>query len=187
VKRPIPRAALCLTLALAIAPATRAGEFFLGAGIGQSSVETSPVDIDTGIDFKGDDTGYKLFGGYAFTRFVTFELAAFDLGTISDSVFVYDVSTDVYGAYAAVTANLPLFKIANLYGKLGLAWWQVDGRQTNGDALPPYSDSGTDLMWGLGLRFNLGRFGIRGEFEVFELEQADEVALVSVGLEYRFR
>ena len=186
-KRRILSVVLCSLLALAAAPAARAGKFFVGASIGQSTVETSPIEIETDIDFKGDDTGYKLFGGYALTKFVTFELAAFDLGTISDSVFIYDVSTDVYGASAAVTANLPLFKIASLYGKLGLGWWRVDGRQTNGDMLPPFKDSGTDAMWGLGLRFNVGRIGIRGEFEVFELEDADEVALVSLGLEYRFK
>jgi hypothetical protein len=187
VTRLIVSAVSFLTLALAIAPAAPAGQFFVGGGVGQSTVEISPLDIDSDIDFKGDDTGYKLFGGYALSKFVTFELAAFDLGAVSDSVFVYDISTEVYGASAAVTANLPLFKIANLYRKLGHAWWQVEGRQTNGDTLPPYKDSGTDVMWGLGLRFNLGRFGIRGEFEVFELEQADEVALVSVGLDYRFK
>jgi len=178
-------AMFCCAVVLSSAPATRAGEFFVGGSIGQSSVETNVLDIDTSIDFSGEDTGYKLFGGYALGRHLTFEVAVFDLGTVSDSVFGFDVSSEVYGADAAMTAGVNLFKVANAYIKGGFAWWDVKAQFDSGGPMR-FRDTGTDVMWGVGVRFNVGPIFIRGEYEVFELENADEVSLASIGVAYRF-
>jgi len=163
-----------------------AGDFFVGGSVGQSTVETNVFAIDTDVDFSGDDTGYKLFGGYALGRHLTFEVALFDLGTIHDRVFGFDVRSDVYGADAAVTAGANFLKIANAYVKAGYAWWDVEARLDSDGPPLRFDDTGSDLMWGVGLRLNFGPVFVRAEFEVFELERADEVSLVSIGVAYRF-
>ena len=48
------------------------------------------------------------------------------------------------------------------------------------------SESGTDLMYGLGARFALGKLHIRGEWEEFDIEDADSVYMFSVGLAWQF-
>ena len=45
---------------------------------------------------------------------------------------------------------------------------------------------GSDPAYGVGLRFTLGSIEIRGEYEVFDIEDADDVYMASAGLVWRF-
>jgi hypothetical protein len=38
----------------------------------------------------------------------------------------------------------------------------------------------------VGLRFNLGSFEIRGEYEIFDISDAEDVTLLSAGIVVRF-
>jgi hypothetical protein len=47
------------------------------------------------------------------------------------------------------------------------------------------SESGSDVGYGLGLVFNADPIPIRGEYEVYDLDDAD-ASMLSVGLDHQF-
>ena len=47
------------------------------------------------------------------------------------------------------------------------------------------SEDGTDLGYGLGAAFELGPLEVRGEYELYDLDDAD-LSMLSLGLLYRF-
>ena len=47
------------------------------------------------------------------------------------------------------------------------------------------SDDGSDMGYGLGLSFGLGSVSVRGEYEVYDVEDAD-VSMLSLGVVYQF-
>ena len=48
------------------------------------------------------------------------------------------------------------------------------------------SEDGSDPAYGAGLRFTLGSVEVRGEYEVFEIEDAEDAYMASLGLVWRF-
>ena len=55
-------------------------------------------------------------------------------------------------------------------------------------ALPGLSmdESGTDFAYGVGVQFRLLSLSIRGEYEIFKIEDLDDVNLFSIGLTWTF-
>jgi hypothetical protein len=53
--------------------------------------------------------------------------------------------------------------------------------------IPGFSDSGTDLAYGIGAKFKAtDHFAIRAEWQTFEVEDIDSLDLTSIGLEFTF-
>jgi opacity protein-like surface antigen len=49
------------------------------------------------------------------------------------------------------------------------------------------SDSGNDTAYGAGLEFIFGKhFGVRGEYERYDIQDTDKVETYSVGADFRF-
>ena len=71
--------------------------FYLGAAIGQATVEME--DEDSSYDFKGDDTSYKLVAGYRILPWVAVEASYIDFGQAQDEVVGVPLRTD----FTAVT------------------------------------------------------------------------------------
>ena len=67
-------------------------------------------------------------------------------------------------------------------GMFGYARWDVD-IDVAGDN---FSDEGHDPVYGVGARFNLWSLEIRGEYEIFDVSNVDDVTLWSVGVVWRF-
>ncbi len=74
-----------------------------------------------------------------------------------------------------------------VFVKAGVIAWEADfvadvpviGRISD-------SDDGTDPAYGAGLRFSVGSFEIRGEYELFDIDGSDDVYLLSAGLVWTF-
>ena len=66
--------------------------FYLGAAIGQATVEME--DEDSSYDFKGDDTSYKLVAGYRILPWVAVEASYIDFGQAQDEVVGVPLRTD---------------------------------------------------------------------------------------------
>jgi hypothetical protein len=62
-----------------------------------------------------------------------------------------------------------------VFGKLGLIAWDADASE-GPDSV---SDDGTDPAAGLGAGLQFGSFGIRAEYEYFDIDSADDVSLIS--------
>ena len=69
-----------------------------------------------------------------------------------------------------------------VFGKVGYLYWDADA------LVADLSESfdGSDIAYGAGLRFNLGSLEIRGEYELFDIEDAEDVSMWSLGLAYHF-
>jgi len=176
----------CLAVLL-VAPAARAGQPYLGGSLGRASLEGSPTDLDLDFDFKGDDTGYKVFGGYRLLKFLAIEASVFDLGQIEDSVLGFTVQADLKGIDAHAVGVLPAGRVVQFFGKAGFAHWQFEATIFDDVNRLTRDDSGTDFTYGIGAAFRLNKhLALRAEWEVFELETADNLSFASVGIEIGF-
>lgn len=181
-----PLGIVALALALMPLAANADGGFYIGVGVGGATVEaefdvTEIPELPASID--EDDNANKIFAGYMF------DLPAVDLGVELGYVNFGEpeIDTDL-GEITLEPAGINLWGIASLdaglfdvYGKLGYINWDVDYSLLGETA----SDDGSDLGYGVGLSFGLGPVDIRGEYEVYDIEDAD-VSMLSLGLVYRF-
>ncbi len=170
--------------------------FYLGGGLGQGQVEViGEGDIVLpDFTFDEDDTAWKIFGGY------NWSLPVLDLGveggyvnlgkpSQSFSVLNEDVRLEVEptGWNIWGTAGLGLGPI-DVYGKIGYIFWDIEATGSVAGE-PPVSDSddGNDIGYGIGGRFKLGQLGIRLEYEIYDIEDSEDVSMWSVGVEWLFK
>ena len=160
--------------------ASLAGPFYVGASIGDTSVK---VDDPAG-NFNASDTSFKAFAGYRFMKFFGVEGSYIDFGSPDDSVGGTDVSIDATAFDAFAVGVLPIGDHFEVFGKLGLLFWDTD---IDVSGVGSDSDSGNDTAWGVGAAFIFGKhLGVRAEYEVFDIEDTDDVNMFSVGAEWRF-
>lgn len=175
-------AASYLSAALVSAPAFAGGEsgFYLGAGVGQASFGN--VDLDgSSINFDGSDTGYKAIVGYNFGIIPLFDLGVeasyVSFGKPADSGVTLDA--DGFGAFGLVGVNLgPV----GIFGKAGAFRWDVKASTGLGSV----SDTGTDPVYGAGVRFHIASFQIRAEYEYFDVAAVNNLSLLSASVLYTF-
>jgi hypothetical protein len=181
-------AALVVVTLLALPAAAADNGLYIGGSLGGSSLEVLDFDEDLGdIRFDDGDTAYKLFAGFRFLDFLAVEAGYLDLGTPSDTVGNGDVTVDigVQGWDAFAVGMLPIGPI-DIFAKLGVVSWEADIQAAIDDITDDNSESGTDLAYGLGLQLRLGSIGIRAEGERFDIAEAEEVYLFSVGASFTF-
>ena len=191
---PIRLPLIALSAALAFAPLTATADsgFDVGGSVGGATIE---VDFgDTGIpdfptEIDEDDTAYKLFAGYKF------DLPGIDLGIEGGYVDFGKPDFGVEVADVAVDVELDptgfnLWGIAgieagpiDLFAKLGYIFWDLEA-SVPGTSVDE-SDDGSDIGYGLGVGFGLGPLQLRGEYEVYDIDDAD-LSMVSLGIAYQF-
>lgn len=185
---------------LASAPAFAAEDagFYVGAGFGDAGLELQHSDL---IDFDGSDTAFKLLGGYQFMKYFGVELEYIDAGDADDTwrgqVEGFDTEVrnviGLSGFNASAVGILPLGDQFNVFGKLGFIIWDADLEETISVDELKYSetfrdsDSGTDFSWGIGASwYFLENFGVRVEYQAFEIEDVDTADLISGSVVWRF-
>lgn len=169
------KTALAIVLATLAAPTFAQGGY-AGLGFGQSSVD---IEVDTSLSslagvtttVEDSDTSFKLFAGYNFNDNFGVEVAYQNLGEMSvryeDSV---DFILDTWEASALSVAGigyLPINESASVFGKFGLARWDLDAAETS--SIPGVaggvSESGIDPLFGLGFQYTVGNVALRAEYE----------------------
>ena len=161
--------ALIAASVFAVSPAiAQDSGFYVGAGIGDFGVK---VD-----GFDGSDTGFKVFGGYRFIKYLAAEVEYLDGGTVEDGGLEIDVS----GFNLSGVGILPVGEKFSLFAKLGMIFWDAD---SNGFG----DDSGEDFSWGIGAGYSFTeQFGMQLEYQGFEIEDADTVDMISLGATWKF-
>ncbi len=146
---------------------------FVGIGFGQASGDISADPIGGVFPSVDDtDTSFKIFGGTMFTPNFGLEVGYVDLGELSvnydDGVDFINATYESTAFYVAGLGMLPLNDQAGLFLKAGFARWDLEEKITS--SLFPSettSESGTDLMFGLGAQFAVNNLLLRAEFERF--------------------
>ena len=176
---------LAIVTLLPLSAAAESG-FYIGGSAGGATVESNL----SGISIPGlpssideDDTALKAFLGYRFelpVLTVAVEGGYVDLGEPDIDVLGEKLQFDVTGVnlWGIGSIDLGLFDV---FGKLGYISWDVEADFLGDSA----SDDGSDLGYGLGASVDFGPLQIRGEYEIYDLDDAD-VSMLSVGLAYQF-
>lgn len=175
-----------LVMMLAPFAANADSGFYIGGSVGSGQIEaelgdTGIPDLPSSID--EDDTAYKVFAGYKFDLPVInlgVEAGYVDFGKPKVAVNVGNLEFDPTGFNLWGIAGIEAGPV-DIFGKLGYIAWDVDARAPG----ESFSDSGSDIGYGLGIGFGLGPVQIRGEYEVYDIDEAD-VSMISVGVVYQF-
>jgi len=163
------------------APAA-AGDIVLGASVGKSELSFA----DAGLEFDASDSGWKAYGGFRFFKFFGLQAGYVDLGAPDDSVAGIDLSVDATGWDAFAEGVLPIGSHFELFAKAGYVLWESE-TTLSGLVSEVTEDDGNDLSYGVGAAFILGKLvGIRAEWERFDVEEADDVNFISLGIDFRF-
>ena len=161
---------------------------YIGGSVGSATVQANiddPSLPDPPPEFDENDFGWKIYGGYNFALSSAFSLGLeagyTDLGNPSTEIASVPVDIDptMYNIYG--TAGFDFGPIG-VFAKYGVAMWDADVSIDNFS----FSDDGNDPAYGVGVRFNLGSLEIRGEYEIYDISDVDDVTLLSAGLVFRF-
>jgi OOP family OmpA-OmpF porin len=183
-------AGLVLVVLATAGPASARNGIFVGGSVGRTSLSIDRFDLDLDqFDFSASDTSYKILAGYRFMGYFAVEASYVDFGTLSDSTDTIEgtlgVEADLKGYDAFAVGLLPIAMV-DVFAKVGLVSWDADIRTALGSISELGSDSGTDLVYGLGVQVRFAGLAVRGEVEYFDIADADSLYLVSVGATYTF-
>jgi hypothetical protein len=185
--------AMAVAMAMAALTASPAGAesgLYLGASVGRTTLAIDDVDLDLeSFDFEADDTAYKVIVGYRLLGFLAVEGSYIDFGSLSDSIDTIEgtasLEAELTGFDAVAMGMLPL-GIADLFVKAGVVVWDADLRSALGELSVEESDSGTDLVYGAGAQVRFKGLAVRAEIEFFDVADADNLYLITVGATYTF-
>jgi hypothetical protein len=156
--------------------------FYLGAGVTQAKVDDV---FDTNL--KLDDTGYKIIAGFRPLDLIAVEANYMDLGNETRNLGLGSAGQVDAKAFAAFGLLFLPIPIVDVYAKLGLARWELDGQLNAGSSsLFSTDDSGTELAYGAGAQLQFGSLGARLEYESFDIDNTDGADLISLGFTYTF-
>ena len=186
---PLMTAIVLMAAVAGIAPtaAYAEGGFYIGGSVGAATLDADIDDLaipglPSSID--EDDTAYKVFAGY------NFDLPVLDLGIEASYVDFGEPGIDITGDELLIgTTSVNLWGIAgldlgplNVFGKFGYVDYDAEAIFLDDSA----SETGSGTGYGVGLRFGLGPIEVRGEYEIFDLEDDVDIEMLSVGIAFYF-
>jgi opacity protein-like surface antigen len=176
---------LLLASALVLAAGAAHADDLLGLYAGAGIMRAKMEDIFH-TNFNLSNTSWKIYAGMRPIGFpLGIDVDYMDLGSAAAGTFkgVAHADAKAFAAYAVGYAPIPVPNI-DLYAKGGLARWQFNGSYTQ-PSLFSVSDNGTNFAWGVGGQVHfLGRVAVRIEYEHFNVHDADDVQLYSLGVSY---
>jgi OmpA-OmpF porin, OOP family len=200
-------AVLALVAALIAGPAAAqsgdASGIYLGGSAGYSQYKDTCKELFIPCD--NDDSAWRLFAGYQFNRNWALELGYGDFGDAQGSgpIPAGGNATFVTHSYAfdlTGIGSLYLTQGLSLFGRFGLYMGRTT-RDIEFTAFPNTNDSKTNsgFTYGAGLGYNLGRFGMRAEWQRYDnigtnnnsgiaggASGTDEVDVFSLAFLFRF-
>jgi OmpA-OmpF porin, OOP family len=161
---------------IATSQALARGPFYVGASAGRSDIgnEIAFPGLITSGTADGENTGYKIFGGYEFNRHFGVEISLVDLGRLKYSGSYVGTSVtggrvEVVGLNGSAVGIVPVNESFSLFGKLGIFAWEADWSDVTGVVPVKAQDNGADLSIGVGFTVNFTKnFSARVEWERFK-------------------
>lgn len=149
------------------------------------------VSGEAGATCDDEADGYKIFGGSRVNPNLAFEASYMDMGDATASSSISNRTLGVTGLNFSVLGIKPLSKSFELFGKLGLMFWEAETQVTGtgaGAATSSVTINDSDINFGFGATYNVNKtFGLRAEFERFhnisyESNAETPVSLLSLGV-----
>ena len=173
-------AALAASFSLLSLPALSADNgIYIGASVGQSGVQYDEDFEGENFSFDASATGFKAIAGWRFIDWLAVEANYVDLGSGDDN----GIETDVNGVSLSAVGFVPVGPV-DLFARVGAVNWNADFDAPNLGVSE--SDDGTDLTYGVGAQFRVWSLSIRGEYEIFDISDADTVDMFSIGVTWTF-
>ena len=160
-------------------PQVYAADRYIGFGLGQS-------EINQGL-FGEYGNGFKVFGGVRIHTNIAIEAAYLDFGNPSQNIFGVETKYEAQAFGAWAKGLWPISPHIGVFGKAGLANWEVDAATTVFGSPPSKtSQDGTDFAWGVGASFNYwDHLSIQLGYEDINAD-IDAITLWSVSALYTF-
>jgi OmpA-OmpF porin, OOP family len=182
-----------LGAALALPLTAQANGAYVGANIGHATQKLSADGVGS---TKESDTGYKLYGGYEFTKNFGVEVGYVDLGkdsaSGSDGINTASFSIKPKAAYLAATGTLPMNEQLSLFAKAGVSANRTELNATFNGASDSSTEKRTTAMFGIGVAYNFSKnCAVVGEYENFGKVIKEDGAelkadMLSLGVRYKF-
>ncbi len=193
--------ALCAVAASICTPsfAQEQPNWYMGAGIGYAQNKIAGTPLGKNTTEKTHGTGFKIYGGYQFTKNFATELEYIDFGKyqINNSKYNFHGSIKTRGIGISALGILPLTSEFSLFGKLGIMAKFTDTQlRATGPGYNQRSSSKetkTIPLIGFGAEYRLTtNLALRAEYNyLFKTKLGDSNekmsnSLASVGLRYNF-
>jgi OOP family OmpA-OmpF porin len=175
-------------IAALAAPVAAQAEAYIGANVGRAEQK---VEV-SGISFKENDTGFKLYGGYNFNQNFGIEGGFADLGDAKRSANNASISSKAQSIYVAATGILPLNDQFALFGKAGVATTHVKLKASAPGIAASASDNHASPFVGVGASFALNKnVSFVAEYEYFgkiakDGDDSIKANMISAGVRYSF-
>ncbi len=148
---------------------------YVGGSIGQARAELE----EGNFSLDGDDTGFKVIAGIRPLDWLAVEANYVNFGEAEDSGFELDAD----GISAFAVGFLAVGPV-DLFAKGGLVSWEGTLSAAGfGDLV---KEDGTDLAYGVGAQFRIWSMSLRAEYEIFDVDDIDELNMLSVGFTFTF-
>lgn len=173
-------ASLIVSLFLSTASFADSG-IYVGFSVGNSIIQDTIPTSTQQDDFQFDESsaGYKGSLGIRLDS-LSLEASYHNFGDPDTTNAAGNLQMEVSGVDLSAIYNFTVGPI-DLFAKGGLFLWESE---TNG--LENFDKDGADPVFGIGAAFRLGSLGIRGEVEMFNVSDIDDLYFVSLGITHTF-
>jgi hypothetical protein len=161
---------------------------YVGGSIGSSFVNANYTDIETeDLKIDSNNLAYKIYGGLPFGGFLGLEGGYVSTGKAKDKIEDITLTTKTTG-FDVLAVGAVDISILHIFGKVGIFFWNTENTaeaDPESSFLPTDGNEkvdGQDLAWGFGAEIRLGKLGIRGEWEKFEVGNPDKLSMLSAGV-----
>ena len=167
---------------------------YAGFSIGQASIEEACESPGLSVvSCEDSDTSFKVYGGAKLHRNFAFELAYVDMGESVVKDNVDTLTIEAAGLNASVFGIIPASSNIDMFGKVGLMYWEAEKSSSGTSNGTLVSSEGVDVTFGFGANIGISRtFALRAEFERFrqvggELTTGESaVTLITLGAAWYF-
>ena len=156
--------------------------FYVGAALGQTRLTEwcDPVAGATITACEDTDTGWKLVGGYRFSRYVALEATYIDWGKVSGTANGISATAEQTSMGLGVVGSLPINAQFSIFGSAGF----LSTEQEIARPGARFERDDTEFHYGLGLKYVfIPNWAARAEYERTDKLK---VEMFSIGAEFRF-
>lgn len=156
--------------------------FFVGAALGQARLTDwcDPVAGATISACEDTDTGWKLVGGYRFSRYLAVEATYIDWGKVSGTANGISATAEQTSMGVGVVGSLPINPQFSIFGSAGFLTTEQEIRRPGAS----FTRDDTEFHYGLGVKYAFtANWAARAEWE--RTDQL-KVEMLSIGAEFRF-